>query len=145
MWDSERVKKAGLGGNHNKYPLQMKAARCISEGVRASFPACLCGFYTPEEVQDFDTPKRQKENPVVEEEKETTTAPKISFEDFCNQQLKRIGNFAFNELLYQWNIQSTEELDEENRKHFGRQILAIKDVSKDVHVPAAAFDNEEPT
>ena len=33
----------------------MLSARCVSEGVRALYPACLCGMYTPEEVADFDT------------------------------------------------------------------------------------------
>ena len=33
------------------------SARCISEGIRALYPACVGGFYTPEEVRDFDAPK----------------------------------------------------------------------------------------
>lgn len=54
-WDMARAKAAGLGGKDNwaKYPRQMLRARCISEGVRAVFPAVLQGMYTPEEVSDF--------------------------------------------------------------------------------------------
>jgi hypothetical protein len=54
-WNMERAQKAGLGSKDNwkKFPAQMLAARCVSEGVRALFPACLCGMYTPEEVADF--------------------------------------------------------------------------------------------
>ena len=54
-WNIERAQKAGLGSKDNwkKFPAQMLAARCVSEGVRALFPACLCGMYTPEEVSDF--------------------------------------------------------------------------------------------
>lgn len=54
-WDMERAKAAGLAGKNQwrAYPAQMMAARCISEGVRALFPACLGGFYTPEEVRDM--------------------------------------------------------------------------------------------
>jgi len=55
-WDMARAKQAGLGGkdNWNKYPRQMLRARVISEGVRATAPGCNTGFYTPEEVQDFE-------------------------------------------------------------------------------------------
>jgi hypothetical protein len=56
-WDMERAKAAGLGGKDNwkKYPRQMLRARVISDGVRATYPAVLQGFYTPEEVQDFSS------------------------------------------------------------------------------------------
>lgn len=55
-WTIQRAKDAGLTtkSNWKQYPVQMLSARCVSEGVRALFPACLCGMYTPEEVQDFD-------------------------------------------------------------------------------------------
>lgn len=51
-----RAKTAQLGGKGNwaKYPRQMLRARVISEGIRATFPACCVGVYTPEEVADFD-------------------------------------------------------------------------------------------
>ena len=54
-WDMERAKAAGLAGKSQwrAYPAQMMAARCISEGVRALFPASLGCFYTPEEVRDM--------------------------------------------------------------------------------------------
>lgn len=54
-WDKARATKAGLWGkgNYTKFPQQMLAARVISEGVRASSPAVISGFYTPEEVIDF--------------------------------------------------------------------------------------------
>jgi len=52
----KRAKQAGLGGKDNwsKYPRQMLRARVLSEGIRATFPGCNTGFYTPEEVQDFE-------------------------------------------------------------------------------------------
>lgn len=55
-WDMDRAKAAGLSGKNTwrAYPQQMMSARCISEGVRALYPACLSGCYTPEEVRDFD-------------------------------------------------------------------------------------------
>lgn len=55
-WSIDRATKAGLTGKSTwkQYPTQMLSARCVSEGVRALYPACLCGMYTPEEVSDFD-------------------------------------------------------------------------------------------
>jgi len=54
-WNDEMVRRADLHRNptHQKYPRQMKRARCISEGIRSVFPACVAGVYTPEEVADF--------------------------------------------------------------------------------------------
>lgn len=52
-WDKARVQKAGLGGNHQKYPAQMLTARVISEGVRLVMPQVVTGIYTPEEVSEF--------------------------------------------------------------------------------------------
>lgn len=65
-WDKDRATKAGLWGkaNFQKHPCQMLAARCVSEGVRATNPAAIQGFYTPEEVQFFEdkpaAPKQQR-------------------------------------------------------------------------------------
>lgn len=69
-WTIERAKKAGITGKQTwqQYPTQMLAARCVSEGVRALFPACLSGMYTPEEVGDFATvaPTEQPEDTEAE-------------------------------------------------------------------------------
>lgn len=56
-WNLERARQAGLNINREswqKYPRQMLAARCLAEGVRALYPACLDGLYLIEEVQDFE-------------------------------------------------------------------------------------------
>ena len=55
-WTMETAKQVGLAGKDNwrKYPRQMLAARCIAEGIRALYPACLDGLYLVDEVQDFD-------------------------------------------------------------------------------------------
>ena len=84
-WNIERAQKAGLGSKDNwkKFPAQMLAARCVSEGVRALFPACLCGMYTPEEVADFSKAPtvEQTEAEVVEEQPaqpQATAKPKAA-------------------------------------------------------------------
>lgn len=59
-WTIERAKMAGVYDTNptwKKYPNQMLRARCIPEGVRAIYPACLSGMYTVEEVQGFTEPK----------------------------------------------------------------------------------------
>ena len=65
-WDIERAKAAGLAGRNTwkAYPAQMMSARCISEGIRALYPACVGGFYTPEEVRDFDAPQPESPKPA---------------------------------------------------------------------------------
>jgi hypothetical protein len=54
-WDTARAARAGLTGKDNwrTYPRQMLRARVVSEGVRMSYPAVVCGIYSPEEVTDM--------------------------------------------------------------------------------------------
>jgi hypothetical protein len=68
VWTIERANNAGLTNKQTwrQYPAQLLASRCVAEGVRAVFPACLNGVYLAEEVQDFDM------KPMVR-----TSAPKI--------------------------------------------------------------------
>ena len=60
--------------NWRNYPRAMMRARCISEGIRTVYPACVAGLYSPEEVQDFAPAKgpvvdiTPEPEPVVEEE-----------------------------------------------------------------------------
>lgn len=71
-WDIERAKAAGLANKDNwkKYPTEMLAARCVSEGIRAVYPACLGGFYSPEEFGEISgqSVNVQPEAEVVEAE-----------------------------------------------------------------------------
>jgi hypothetical protein len=56
-WTLDDAKRAGLlsgKSNWTQYPRQMLSARVVSEGVRAVFPGVLGGFYTPEEVGQFE-------------------------------------------------------------------------------------------
>lgn len=63
-WDMARANKMGLGGkdNYKKQPSVMFRWRCVSEGVRICFPGATGGLYTPEEVADFDEPKKSKKD-----------------------------------------------------------------------------------
>jgi len=70
-WTIERAKKMNLDQKDNwkKQPGVMLSWRCIAEGVRAIYPACLNRMYLAEEVQDFEpmrdvTPAREPEEVV---------------------------------------------------------------------------------
>lgn len=54
-WTLNQAKQIGIANKDNwkNYPRAMLRARVISEGIRAVFPGCVVGVYTPEEVQDF--------------------------------------------------------------------------------------------
>ena len=64
-WTIDMAAKAGLTNNPTwqKFPRAMLSARCVSEGVRAVYPAVVCGLYCPEEVQDFDEQPKTKTQP----------------------------------------------------------------------------------
>lgn len=55
-WDMRKAAQAQLTGKEmwKKYPAAMLRSRCVSEGLRAVFPAATGGLYTPEEVRDFE-------------------------------------------------------------------------------------------
>jgi RecT family len=70
-WTIEQASKIGLvkpGSGWQKFPRAMLRSRCISEGIRSVFPGSVTGFYSPEEVADFDDKPRIKDiTPVTEE------------------------------------------------------------------------------
>jgi hypothetical protein len=85
-WTLEDAKRAGLASGEawKKYPRHLLSARVISEGVRLCYAPVVCGLYTPEEVEQFDTAPAAKKpafakRPVVEAEpvevEEATAAP----------------------------------------------------------------------
>lgn len=51
FWGPEQTKKAGLGGNHNKYPQDMYRARAISAVCKMGAPDAICGLSLPEELE----------------------------------------------------------------------------------------------
>lgn len=78
-WDMDRAKAAGLAGKNQwkAYPMQMMGARCISEGIRALYPACLGGCYTPEEVRDFGNDEPHPEpGPAPQPQPKPAESPK---------------------------------------------------------------------
>jgi RecT family len=56
-WTIEQAQRIGLvkpGSGWQKFPRAMLRSRCISEGIRSVYPGSVTGFYSPEEVADFD-------------------------------------------------------------------------------------------
>lgn len=78
-WTIEDAKRAGLANNDNyrKYARQMLSARCISEGVRLTYPSVISGFYTPEEVADFAITPAPAEKPAISKPLFKSPAPAI--------------------------------------------------------------------
>ena len=68
-WTISHAKSIGIANKDNwkNYPRAMLRARCISEGIRAVYPGCVVGVYTPEEVQDFQSAPATKDMGMVEE------------------------------------------------------------------------------
>ena len=67
-WTIEQATKIGLvkpGSGWQKFPRAMLRSRCISEGIRSVFPGSVTGFYSPEEVADFEQPKEMGKVQVV--------------------------------------------------------------------------------
>jgi len=59
-WTIEQARSIGLvkpGSGWQKFPRAMLRSRCISEGIRSVYPGSVTGFYSPEEVADFEPPK----------------------------------------------------------------------------------------
>lgn len=59
-WTIEQATRIGLvkpGSGWQKFPRAMLRSRCISEGIRSVFPGSVTGFYSPEEVADFEPAK----------------------------------------------------------------------------------------
>lgn len=77
-WTIEQAKTAGLTNNPtwSKYPRAMLRARVISEGIRTSYPAVLCGTYTPEECEDMAADEKVERAQVNQEPEQVKPAPK---------------------------------------------------------------------
>jgi hypothetical protein len=85
-WTLSQAKSIGIATKDNwkNYPRAMLRARCLSEGIRAVYPGCVVGVYTPEEVQDF-TPNRTVDMGTAERVDEVTEIAGVEVEDGAYQ------------------------------------------------------------
>ena len=107
-WTMDRAKKAGfaigkenkLKDNWAKMPQQMMRARCVSEGVRAIYPACLNNMYSVDEVEDMpiqhtkDNPHALPSMPVTNDVIEADIEPNIN--DLKSKLSKQLRELDFN-------------------------------------------------
>lgn len=69
-WTIDQASRIGLvkpGSGWQKFPRAMLRSRCISEGIRSVFPGSVTGFYSPEEVQDFEPRQIKDITPIAHE------------------------------------------------------------------------------
>jgi len=80
-WLLSKAKLIGIANKDNwkNYPRAMLRARCISEGIRAVYPGCVVGVYTPEETENF-SPPRQDQAPLPQAP--VTLVKEVAAEDF---------------------------------------------------------------
>lgn len=127
-WSFDRASKAGLTGKSTwkQYPTQMLSARCVSEGVRALYPACLCGMYTPEEVIDFDTKPRPQSTPCEVVEEAPETAPQGSIPAEAVEVPVEAETPA----------EATEKAEDEDEKNFLDSMKKLAGKNRKVYVEA---------
>jgi hypothetical protein len=65
-WDMKKAAQAQLAGREmwKKYPSAMLRSRCVSEGMRAVFPAATGGLYTPDEARDITPVDNSREDDI---------------------------------------------------------------------------------
>ena len=83
-WTIKQATNIGLvkpGSGWQKFPRAMLRSRCISEGIRSVFPGSVTGFYSPEEVADFDNPPVKDITPPKTAIEAPKQVPIIDIED----------------------------------------------------------------
>mgnify|MGYP003704238249 CR=1 FL=1 len=150
-WTISQAQQIGLvkpGSGWHKYPRAMLRSRCISEGIRAVYPGCVVGTYTPEEVEDFQpSPNAHKspqkpveidmgsvevvdETPAPEVPKGLAWALKVPGKDdltYASRELWEAGLLglvdrlsASSQLSYEDKHNKVQQLKEANKNSFNR-------------------------
>ena len=133
-WTIERATKAGLTGKTTwkQYPAAMLSARCVSEGVRALYPACLCGMYTPEEVSDFE-PKKNAQEPefvpaeVLDVSNENTTAEAMETAETKAEELQDSRDANWLAMCEELRNKAPESFDAYIASHNVPELSEIRD------------------
>lgn len=155
-WTMERARQAGLNlnkDNWKKYPRQMLAARCIAEGVRALYPACLDGLYLVEEVQDFDKPLSKNDNIIdVDVQNDSTyNEQKDVYENPIDYNIAPIGSVKGKkwidcdmETLCQAKIHFANKKDKDSIKYYETisKVIEIKKAEKQAPTVSVTEDED---
>lgn len=92
-WTIDRARKMKLDTKDNwqKQPVVMLSWRCVAEGVRAVFPACLNRMYLVEEVQDFDSKPPAPEMKPAPEPVTVVPEPDHDYRVECSKLSDELG------------------------------------------------------
>ena len=148
-WTLSQAKSIGIANKDNwrNYPRAMLRARVISEGIRAVYPGCVVGVYTPEEVQDFSPAPRQSE-PV-----DMGVVDRV---DEVIEELKAVDDGAFRIHLPNGDIHSSyhsaeewitgyaslvERITQSPKLTGGQKEEKLKDLAKANEATTSAFDS----
>ena len=138
-WTIEQATRIGLvkpGSGWQKFPRAMLRSRCISEGIRSVYPGSVTGFYSPEEVADFEpvkprisAPKAVEGVELVEDEQSLLQAFVDDSEAIVGQYKLMVPNldkpYASYDTKEQWiegygelisKIRNSKKLDEDEKK-----------------------------
>lgn len=156
-WDMVRAGEAGIkSAMFKKYPRQMLRARVISEGVRASYPACIVGFYTPEEVQEFAPQQSPLGRDLPPPEQPMQQASKAASRDLFEELQKQLRACVGIEGLQAWGEQNKKRIAmlpkdwaQSLRDEYRAELVALKELaaSEAETAPDAeyqALENMEP-
>ena len=102
-WTIEQATRIGLvkpGSGWQKFPRAMLRSRCISEGIRSVFPGSVTGFYSPEEVADFEPAKHDKTITIEEIKSDEITVDAGSGEVTFTSPKSNIGGLIHKLPLY---------------------------------------------
>lgn len=137
-WDMAKAKQAQLTGKEmwKKYPAAMLRSRCVSEGLRAVFPAATGGLYTPEEVQDMEperdvTPERVT---VAEAVREVASATALTDEE-VTEHLDAIAAAEGGEQLRSAYVAACEHANQARDKQAKERFIAAYNERKSLLVP----------
>ena len=132
-WTIEQATKIGLvkpGSGWTKFPRAMLRSRCISEGIRSVYPGSVTGFYSPEEVADFEP--NTINNPIkdITPVKTVIQAPeRISLADL-EEDIPEVENTSMAVVLPDGTIYSKHENLGEWMQAYTKLFIKVRDSKK---------------
>lgn len=146
-WDTARVQAAGLMRNalHKTNPQQMKRARCISEGVRATYPSCIpAGVYSSEEAKDIEVHADDRAPINVAAVIDGASNPGLSqsLVDELDQQMKSATDLVVLRATFGVAYQAAKGKSDEARKEFFTRVYEARkaEITEAANAIAAAVE-----
>jgi len=133
-WDMERANKAQLTSKDNwkKHPDQMLRARCVTEAVRAIYPACLNNMHIADEIPENNLPDFQTSPQTDYEDAEIVEQPKLGTKQDLAHELRDLGLTKADMKAFGEKFEVTQEFIEEcltNRDFLIAKVKEFEDGS----------------